>query len=387
MKFRQDITQMSDEDIDKFAEAFNRLYRYPHPAGPSVHWNRLAWWVSSHVQNFRRIHRGPVFLPWHRYFLHKFEQLLQNDVDEHLTIPYWDPTRDDARDLFTGKLQTFTGMSRQHRGDRWGMTITRVTADEMDRTVDTLLPTLSQVRDSLANKPNFYEFRQEMEYSSIHTGAHFWVGGDPSVGHMSTSRSPWDPLFFLHHCNVDRLWAIWQRNNPHLTEEQQYSNRTLHRHEQATAEIDEQMEWLYDNREARTPRSVLDHTSLGYGYERDVRLEESWFDKYDTILITGDKPLEMDVNAPTTTRIPFQAMQPQSAAAMSMPVAIREEQVVVAEELPLIGNKNTKELHDENCAHVDRMNDENKVEFEKLQDALDDGYNGCHFCLDAFDTD
>lgn len=387
MKYRQDITQMSDDDIVKFAEAFNTLHSYPHPAGPSVKWNRLAWWVRSHASLFNSIHWGPAFLPWHRYFLLKFEQTLQNDIDKDLTIPYWDPTREDARDLFSGKLQIFTGMSRQHGGDRWDMTITRKSATEMDASVDTYLPTLNLVRDALHNKPNFYEFRDDMEASYIHTGPHLWIGGADGTGHMSTSRSPWDPLFFLHHCNVDRLWAIWQRNNPHLSETEQYSNRVrTDRTENATAEIDEQMAWLYDNREPRTPRTVLDHTSLGYGYERDFRLEKSWYETYDTILITGDKPLVMDANAPRTVRVQFQAMQ-QSVAAISAQVAIREDQVLEEEEPPLIGNKNTKELHEEDCAHVDRMNDENKLEFSSLQEAITRGYNGCHFCLSAYDTD
>ena len=28
--------------------------------------------------------------------------------------------------------------------------------------------------------------------------------------------SPTDPIFFLHHRNVDRLWWIWQNENPEL---------------------------------------------------------------------------------------------------------------------------------------------------------------------------
>lgn len=31
---------------------------------------------------------------------------------------------------------------------------------------------------------------------------------------MHTAHSPADPLFFLHHANVDRLWGRWQAG-PH----------------------------------------------------------------------------------------------------------------------------------------------------------------------------
>jgi len=30
----------------------------------------------------------------------------------------------------------------------------------------------------------------------------------------NVSISPNDPVFFLHHCNVDRIWGIWQEKNP-----------------------------------------------------------------------------------------------------------------------------------------------------------------------------
>lgn len=48
---------------------------------------------------------------------------------------------------------------------------------------------------------------------SIHDGIHVWTGGD--LGHMSSvPYSSFDPIFFLHHTNVDRLFAIYQAINP-----------------------------------------------------------------------------------------------------------------------------------------------------------------------------
>ena len=42
-----------------------------------------------------------------------------------------------------------------------------------------------------------------------HGSAHVSFGGMI----QSASTAPRDPLFFLLHCNVDRLWAKWQRQN------------------------------------------------------------------------------------------------------------------------------------------------------------------------------
>jgi tyrosinase len=47
---------------------------------------------------------------------------------------------------------------------------------------------------------------------NIHNGIHSFVGGN---GHMSYPElSAFDPIFFLHHANVDRLFAMWQVLNP-----------------------------------------------------------------------------------------------------------------------------------------------------------------------------
>lgn len=42
----------------------------------------------------------------------------------------------------------------------------------------------------------------------LHNPVHSMIGGQ-----MGTGSSPNDPAFFLHHCNVDRLWDLWQRHH------------------------------------------------------------------------------------------------------------------------------------------------------------------------------
>lgn len=49
---------------------------------------------------------------------------------------------------------------------------------------------------------------------SCHNSAHVWVGGS-----MEPNTSPNDPVFFIHHANVDRLWAKWQLNHPQFVKQ------------------------------------------------------------------------------------------------------------------------------------------------------------------------
>jgi tyrosinase len=52
--------------------------------------------------------------------------------------------------------------------------------------------------------------------SSMHNAVHLYVGGvwnegrKTSMGTMVYATSPNDPVFFLHHANVDRIWASWE---------------------------------------------------------------------------------------------------------------------------------------------------------------------------------
>ncbi len=66
----------------------------------------------------------------------------------------------------------------------------------------TQLPTQGLVDEVLKLTP-FTPFQSNLE--SLHNHVHNAVGGD-----MDTARSPNDPLFFLHHANIDRLWAQWE---------------------------------------------------------------------------------------------------------------------------------------------------------------------------------
>lgn len=70
---------------------------------------------------------------------------------------------------------------------------------------------------SLLASPNITVFnnRQDLSpvpgsYLTTHAAGHSAVGGDL----RDVFASPGDPLFFLHHAQVDRLWTIWQSRDP-----------------------------------------------------------------------------------------------------------------------------------------------------------------------------
>ena len=66
---------------------------------------------------------------------------------------------------------------------------------------------------TLLSSPNITEFNRFLELGNtpgvqaLHGGGHQGVGGDMG----SFWSSPGDPIFYLHHAQVDRLWTLWQQ--------------------------------------------------------------------------------------------------------------------------------------------------------------------------------
>lgn len=152
---------------------FGRLHADPmSPAG-------MSWRVHSMSIQMKGIN----LLAWHRQFIYAFEKRLG------LPIPYWNWIEDPE---IPGRLNNSRLLSD------WGVT------RNFDRNH---LPTHDQL-DSEIRRKRFDVFQSVLE-SGVHNSVHNPVGGT-----ISSSSSPADPLFFLHHANIDRIWAEWQVKNP-----------------------------------------------------------------------------------------------------------------------------------------------------------------------------
>jgi hypothetical protein len=62
--------------------------------------------------------------------------------------------------------------------------------------------------EAVKARRRFVPFKSALE-NGPHNAVHNAIGGD-----MTTAASPTDPLFFMHHANVDRLWYQWREAHP-----------------------------------------------------------------------------------------------------------------------------------------------------------------------------
>jgi len=146
------------------------------------------------------------FLPWHRVYLSQLEQLLQM-FDPDVTIPYWNWTKAEEQTIphwLQGLMLTVTVAAPDP-----GMGVVTVMPVTVIRAP--LSPDILQQRvaglDAVMQAATYTDFATGLE--NIHNGVHDWVGGTMS----DLLTAPADPIFWMHHANVDRLWWEWQQRH------------------------------------------------------------------------------------------------------------------------------------------------------------------------------
>ena len=162
-------------------------------------------------------HGSEIFLPWHRVYLHVFERMLQGAIGEPtLAIPYWDWTH--QRELPAVFSEPIGGSvtnnplfeaSRNYGRNSPGEQ--RIVFRDNEVSVEFLTePTLD---DRLDETPagievGFSPFLEGGPHGNVHVGVGGQMGG--------IERAARDPVFWTHHCNVDRLWESWTRLPDHV---------------------------------------------------------------------------------------------------------------------------------------------------------------------------
>lgn len=147
----------------------------------------LQYWANVH-QNYCP-HGSPYFLSWHRGYLYYFEQQLRvASGDPSLNLPYWD-------------YYSYSTMPAEFTDSSAGNPLYLSRTGSNVYNALTLWPFASDVYNFQRGTTNSFEVRIE---TAPHNPVHDLIGGI-----MSTMQSPLDPIFYLHHANIDRLTHAW----------------------------------------------------------------------------------------------------------------------------------------------------------------------------------
>ena len=248
-----------------------------------------TYWVNVH-KNYCP-HSVAYFLAWHRGLLYRFEaQLRKVAGNSSLMIPYWDYYTSP-----TLPVEFTDTTSPLYVPNRTGTDVTNALS------LNPFADTVTNFQRGLTNA-----FETTLE-SLPHNPVHNLIGGSMS----SVTVSPRDPLFWVHHGNIDRLWAAWTnagngRTMPPRTDPY-WSGSFIYGAAQATM--------------ART--WAISDSGLGYQYEDET--------------MPTSLPAPAPQPPPATLRLQGLSSTPQGALAMSLQngqsLALDEKSVTI--EVPL----------------------------------------------------
>ena len=162
------------------------------------------------------------FLPWHRAYLLDLERELQA-IDASVTVPYWrfdQPAPRVFSQSFMGRTDTAAGSVRFNPSNPLNLfgtdgqigVVRRPAFDTQLEPAGNFLGTVVGEELVVRFSQPYARLRPPLE-NNPHGRAHtsFDVGFIREIGNAVR-----DPLFFLLHGNVDRLWAKWQWFNSHF---------------------------------------------------------------------------------------------------------------------------------------------------------------------------
>lgn len=318
---RKNVKDLTATEKADFVNAVLKLKTVPSPWTPSLSYydQFVMWHRNSFYCDTMAAHMGPAFLPWHREFLRLFEKALRDVSGKKITLPYWDWTDQAstdaafADDMMGGSGDPANGyalMTGPFRKGMWEIKVFDQRASDtfrfpyITRSIGTFphigaLPTKADVESALAvatydaapwdvTVPEALSFRNNLEGwrdedgedcedslmtplhdttvtvpHEMHNGVHLWVSGafNNAVGTMALNTSLNDPVFWLHHCNIDRLWTLWMKRHGKVYLPVSGAH---HGHN-----LNDAM-WPYMTIGLQvTPASVLDNEKLGYRYQEE----------------------------------------------------------------------------------------------------------------------
>lgn len=319
------FSSMSPEERRDYTEAINCIHSQPSnldktqfPAAV----NRYQDYAVVHVQRTGQVHLSGFFLTWHRYFLHLFERDLRRTCGYRGRFPYWDfaSTTDNLEGsvefdgsassmgsngayvntgpIVLGPLLTVPhgsggGCIKTGPFSDWTATLGFIdplflisgaplpantyayNASCLKRDLNTFVAQ-TYTNAGLVSKTAHSTSAANLELNlngviggsslGVHSAGHFTVGGFMNSIHVSVQ----DPVWWMLHANIDRIYASWQKNNPSLASDLYGTMTANNAPPSANVTLDTiEPDWGYFDSSSIPVRNLLSTTAGPFCYKYD----------------------------------------------------------------------------------------------------------------------
>ena len=211
---RKEWNCMTQEEKCRYVKAVKTVsttYRYKYCYDQLIRIHQTLFRSGIHDQQF--------FLPWHRWYILALENLLRI-VDCRITVPYWDWSSEPTTWQQSNVWNTDCGFGGNGNpscncvttgpfaSPGWRVTPSAGN-DCLQRNFNGNVPDCATVAMiQRMGIPSFNTWHTVIS-SNLHNLVHCNIGG-----HMCTINASNDPIFFLNHGFIDKLWADWQGQSP-----------------------------------------------------------------------------------------------------------------------------------------------------------------------------
>lgn len=251
---------LSAKTWDSYAKAVQIMLKLPPSDGRN-------WYRQAMIHEIDCPHGNFWFVNWHRGYVWRFEQIVRElSGDPDFALPFWDwsTLQEVPAQVYNGVLNPTNPAYVDSFNDFWAAYGTAITAyynslsasqkagmNERGITSAQSLQTtiqsdwsvraqargnrvLSSTAKAMCSPSNVTQILRLTDFITFgsqpsanhndefkgfgalegqpHNNVHVSVG--TPYGFMAGFMSPVDPVFWLHHANVDRLWWLWQKRNP-----------------------------------------------------------------------------------------------------------------------------------------------------------------------------
>jgi len=222
VRVRKEWHSMTDTERMDYIRAVNCLIKTPASGTFRQAKNRYEDFVALHQELTPNVHGNSKFLPWHRYYIWAFEDELRSVCKYTGNLPWFDET------VYAGNFPASSIFSSTYFGsvNVGGRCVTDGQFKNMTLNVgpgtsnqphclsrnnnnDDTANCASQFVNICQGRTDYSDYEACLE-GGCHAYGHNGVGAVMS----DVYSSPGDPVFFLHHGLVDRLWRVWQNQNP-----------------------------------------------------------------------------------------------------------------------------------------------------------------------------
>ncbi|GCB27455.1 tyrosinase [Aspergillus awamori] len=231
MTVRKEWRHLTTQEQNSFLDSVQCLMNKPAESGLTA--------TTSRFSDLQALHRGMTntayadiihhvgqFLPWHRYYMHIYEALLRNECGYDGPIPWWDEQKDaDSGNMWQSSMwgaDAFggngTGSDNCVRDGRFSNLTLHIGPGDEDTdyclrrawNTEKAIANANSTVLEMCNAYNTYAPWWNCISNIPHKGVHTYIGGVMA----DIKSSPGDPIFFMHHMYIDRVWWKWQQQDP-----------------------------------------------------------------------------------------------------------------------------------------------------------------------------